>query len=56
MRRSCYCCMSGTYIPKRGYPRPNTRPYPNPFPPYGDPFGECERCGHPESSHRKDWY
>ena len=43
--------MSGTYV------RPGCigRPYPNPrpFPPIGDPFGGCVKCGHPESSHRR---
>ena len=33
------------------YPRPY--PNPSPFPPFDDPFGGCEICGHPESSHRK---
>ncbi len=47
---SCSCCRSGTYV------RPGCIYIPNQRPPFGDPFGGCLRCRHPESSHRKGWY
>ncbi len=48
MRSSCNCCRNGTYE------RPGC--FPSPRPPFGDPFGGCLRCGHPQSSHRRGWY
>ena len=51
MRRSCYCCMSGTYVRPGCIPYPRSYPNPRPFPPFDDPFGGCLKCGHPKSSH-----